>query len=414
VSTIPRVAFFCETFHEVNGVALTAREFVAFAQRQSRPLLAIHGGERLAEFEEGSVKRLQLRRGSFSFGIERDLRYDLLLCRHLNLLRKTLATYRPDVIHVTSPGEFGQLGAWLAHEMEIPLAASWHTNLHQFAARRLERVLSFLPAQWNRKAHDWAERSALAVLMRFYKLARVILAPTPAQVDWLQRATGRPSFLMPRGVDTEHFHPRRRRVNDTTLRIGYVGRVTPEKNVRFLAEIEHALVAQGFTDFLICVVGDGSEREWLERHLKKGVFTGVLRGEALANVYANFDLFVFPSKTDTFGNVILEAGASSVPALVTCQGGPKDLVLPGMTGLVARDDSDVLAKVLELAGDRDRLRRMGAGARENTLHSSWDAACEMIYTAYRHAVALHAKLSAARTIAARMPRPTPSRVSTDA
>ena len=395
MSAVPRVAFFCETFHEVNGVALTARQFVGFAQRQGRPLLAVHGGERLASFAEGSVSRLQLRRSSLSFGIERDLHYDLFLWRHLPLLRRSLAQFRPDVIHVTSPGEFGQLGAWLAHELHIPLVASWHTNLHQFAARRLERLLSFAPTGWTRAAHDWAERKSLQMLIRFYKIARATLAPTPEQVAWLQEATGRPSFLMPRGVNTEEFSPRRRTVNDTTVRIGYVGRVTPEKNVRFLVELERALVAAGHSDFLLCVIGDGSERDWLERNLRHGVFTGILRDEKLATAYANLDLFVFPSRTDTFGNVILEAAASGVPAVVMPEGGPKNLVMPGITGYVARDDADFIARVLELVRDHHELRRMGRAARENASRRTWDAACEMIYSAYERAVANQAEASSA-------------------
>ena len=395
MSAVPRVAFFCETFHEVNGVALTARQFVGFAQRQGRPLLAVHGGERLASFAEGSVSRLQLRRSSLSFGIERDLHYDLFLWRHLPLLRRSLAQFRPDVIHVTSPGEFGQLGAWLAHELHIPLVASWHTNLHQFAARRLERLLSFAPTGWTRAAHDWAERKSLQMLIRFYKIARATLAPTPEQVAWLQEATGRPSFLMPRGVNTEEFSPRRRTVNDTTVRIGYVGRVTPEKNVRFLVELERALVAAGHSDFLLCVIGDGSERDWLERNLRHGVFTGILRDEKLATAYANLDLFVFPSRTDTFGNVILEAAASGVPAVVMPEGGPKNLVMPGITGYVARDDAHFIARVLELVCDHHELRRMGRAARENASRRTWDAACEMIYSAYEHAVANQAEASSA-------------------
>jgi glycosyltransferase involved in cell wall biosynthesis len=113
-------------------------------------------------------------------------------------------------------------------------------------------------------------------------------------------------------------------------------------------------------------------------------------------MYANLDLFVFPSRTDTFGNVILEAAASGVPAIVTSEGGPKDLVLHGLTGYVAHDDGDFIAKVLELAADRGRLPQMGRAARDNASHASWDAACEMIYAAYRHAVALNARAAAAR------------------
>ena len=186
----PRVALFCETFQEINGVALTARQLVAFAARQGRPFLAVHGGPKLATFAEGSVTRLELPRGPVSFAIESDLRYDLCFWRHGAEARRALEKFRPDVIHVTSPGEFGQLGAHLAQALKIPLVASWHTNLHQFAARRLGKLLCFLPTGWSAACGEWAERAALLAILRFYKLAAVTLAPTVDQVNWLQLAAG--------------------------------------------------------------------------------------------------------------------------------------------------------------------------------------------------------------------------------
>src|SRR5579863_5916615 len=265
----PRVAFFCETFHEINGVALTARELVAFARRHSRPFLAVQPGAKFAEFQEGSVSRLELPRGPVSFGIECDLRYDLLLCRHLPRVRKAIEKFQPDVIHVTSPGEFGQLGAWLAHVLRVPLVASWHTNFHEYAGRRLAKLVSPFGGAISRRAHDWAQRNTLRPLLRFYRIARATLAPTPDQVHWLEQATGRPSFLMPRGVDQSLFHPGNRTVNDSTLRIGYVGRITPEKGVRLLAEIERALLEAGHSQFEIFVIGQGSELGWLRERLKR-------------------------------------------------------------------------------------------------------------------------------------------------
>jgi phosphatidylinositol alpha 1,6-mannosyltransferase len=383
VSAQPRVALFCETFHEVNGVALTARQLVDFARRRGHPFLAVLGGARLAEYTEGSVTRLELPRSWASFGIERDLRYDLFLWRHIGEVRRALMRFRPDVIHVTSPGEFGQLGAYLAHRMHVPLVASWHTNLHQFAARRLRKLLDFLPALYSEGVTSWAERAALIPLLRFYRIARVTLAPTPSQVRWLEECTGRHTFLMPRGVDCEQFHPRERSVNDGVLRLGYVGRVTPEKRVRFLVDLERALLSAGHTNFSILVVGDGNERAWLERNLRHGVFTGVLRGQFLAEAYANMDVFVFPSRTDTYGNVVQEAAASGVPAIVTSHGGPQCLVVPGVTGFVAENDDEFVRTVLQLMAKPAHMRTMGAAARQNILASSWDAALEMTYSAYR-------------------------------
>ncbi|MBV8515374.1 MAG: glycosyltransferase, partial [Acidobacteria bacterium] len=197
----PRVAFFCETFNEINGVALTARQFADFAARHGRPFISVHSGAVLEQRTEGTVRHLELPRSRASFGIERDLSYDPFLWRHIEHVRKVLREFRPDVIHVTSPGEFGQLGAWLSHTMRIPLVASWHTNLHQFAARRLGKLLAFLPVDWTERASSWAEDAALLPILRFYRIARVTLAPTQEQVRWLETATRRASFLMPRGVD---------------------------------------------------------------------------------------------------------------------------------------------------------------------------------------------------------------------
>jgi phosphatidylinositol alpha 1,6-mannosyltransferase len=190
---------------------------------------------------------------------------------------------------------------------------------------------------------------------------------------------------MPRRVDCEQFHPDRRTVRDGIFRLGYVGRVTPEENVRLFADIERALLAAGRRNFSIMVVGDGSERSWLEHNLSRGVFTGVLRGPLLAEAYANIDLFVFPSHTDTYGNVVQEAAASGVPAIVTADGGPQHLVTPGVTGFVAKDDRIFIEILLQAIAQPERLRTMGMAAREAMLSASWDNALEMTYAAYRFA-----------------------------
>jgi glycosyltransferase involved in cell wall biosynthesis len=387
MTSTPRVALFCETFHEVNGVALTAKQLAAYAQRHDLPLLAIHGGKQKSRQQEGSLTRVELTRSWASVGIERDLSYDFAFWRYVNTIREELVAFQPDVIHITSPGELGQLGAYLSRKLKIPLVASWHTNFHQFAARRLQKLIGWMPEGVSRPTVAWSQEKGLRLLLWFYGLAKVTLAPTVEQVAWLEKELKRPSFLMPRGVDSEQFNPQRRTVTDGTLRLGFVGRVTPEKGVRLLAKIERALEESGQKDFRIVVVGDGSEVAWLKHTLKHGEFTGVLRGEDLARAYANMDLFVFPSRTDTFGNVIQEAAASSVAAVVTNEGGPKHLVLPGITGRIAKTNEEFVASVVELANKREELRRMGAAARENVAGTSWDAAFGMTYAAYRYCLA---------------------------
>ena len=384
MSREPRVALFCETFHEINGVALTVRQLVAFAKQHNLPLLAIHGGKNPGVEEQGSVRRIELRRARMSIPIESDLEYDLFFWRYKNQIRKEMEAFQPDVIHITSPGELGQLGVYFSRKLKIPLVASWHTNFHQFVARRLQKVLGVFPKKVSQPTVAWSEDGALRLLLWFYSRATVTLAPTAAQVAWLQGMLHRPSFLMPRGVDGQLFHPRKRTFRDGLLRLGFVGRITPEKGVRRFQEIERALEAAGHREFRILFVGAGSEVDWLKAHLKHGEFLGVLRGEELASAYANMDLFVFPSKTDTFGNVIQESAASQVASLVTNEGGPQYLVVSGVTGEIARSDEDFLGKVVAMCGDRDRLRMMGNAAREKVYGASWDNAFELTYRAYRH------------------------------
>ena len=384
----PRVALFCETFHEINGVALTARQLVSYAQRHAYPFLAVHGGPNPGVSQEGSVRRIELKRAWLSIGIERDLQYDLFFWRYLRRLRNEVIAFRPDMIHITSPGELGQLAAYLCHTLNTPLVASWHTNFHQFAARRLQKFLSFLPGKITRPAAGWVQVQGLRLQMWFYGMAKVTLAPTPPQVEWLEKKLQRPCFLMTRGVDAEQFNPAHRTQHDGVVRIGFVGRATPEKGVRLLAKIETALESMGLRDFELVVVGHGSEVSWLKRHLRHGKFTGVLRGEELSRAYANMDLFAFPSRTDTFGNVVQEAAASGIPAVVTNEGGPRYLVAQGETGYIAETDEEFVARVVELARAPQKMRMMGKAARSRVLGASWDKAFDQVYLAYEHCLRL--------------------------
>ncbi len=381
MSALPRVAFFTDSFHEVNGVALTSRQFEAFARRRSLPFLSVHCASRELRINDEPAWTIELTRGRTAFRLDRDLWCDPFLHLRYARLEQLVRDFQPDVIHVTGPGDIGTLGARLAHSLRIPLAASWHTSLHEFAARRLDRLLDGIPSTFRTRISAQAERAVLGGVLSFYRLGRVLFAPNPELVDLLRQGTGRPTFLMERGIDTRLFSPRWRE-RSGPLTLGFVGRLTPEKNVRFLAEIERALLASGICDFRFLVVGGGSEHRWLSEHLWHADLPGVLSGEALARAYADMDIFIFPSHTDTFGNVVLEAMASGVPTVVTADGGPKFLVRSGETGFVAAGDAEFLTRVVELATDRNLREQMGACARRYALHRSWDQVFENVYAGY--------------------------------
>ena len=394
---LPRVAYFPDSFHEVNGVAHTSRHFEAFARRRKLPFLCVRAGERpQALVEDGNVWTLELPRGFLSFALEKDLRLDPAFFRHIPLISEVLDRFQPDWIHITGPSEIGILGAGLAHHLHLPLAASWHTNVHEYAARRANWFLRLLPERQSAATGQRIEDLAMAAAARFYSAAQVLFAPNAELCALLERATGRPCHLMPRGVDAELFHPSKRTRNpeDRDRILGFVGRLSIEKNIGLLVQIQQELDRMGMTNIRFLIVGHGGDEAWLRERLARAEFTGVLHGEALAAAYANMDLFVFPSHTDTFGNVVLEALASGVPAIVTPDGGPKTIVRDGETGRIVPDDqfADAIAAVL---ADPARLTRMRKAARAYALTASWDSVFEGIYAAYGELVPRANRTSAA-------------------
>jgi glycosyltransferase involved in cell wall biosynthesis len=380
---MPRVAYFPDSFHEVNGVANTSRHFESFARRRNLPFLCVRAGDRTqALVEEGSVWTLELPRSFLSFGLEKDLRFDPAFFRHIPSISEILERFKPDLIHITGPSEVGMLGAGLAHHLEVPLAASWHTNVHEYLARRSDWLLKLLPKQ-PMVTERTIEDLTMALASKFYAVAKVLFAPSPELCALLERTTGRPCYLMPRGVDAELFQPARRKrdAEDRDQVLGFVGRLSIEKNVALLAQVQEELERMGHTGFRFLIVGHGAEESWLRERLPRAEIPGVLKGEALAEAYAKMDLFVFPSHTDTFGNVVLEALASGVPAIVTPDGGPKTIVKDGVTGRIAPDE-EFASAVSGVLKDPEKHAEMRLAARKHALTMSWDAVFEGVYAGY--------------------------------
>jgi phosphatidylinositol alpha 1,6-mannosyltransferase len=385
--SVPRVAFFADSFYEVNGVARTSREFARFAQERAYPFICVHGGPETRHIVEGNFESYELRNSHAVLRLEASLCFDLFFLRHRARLAAAVQRFQPDLIHVTGPSHCGFLGAILAHQLRIPLVASWHTNLHEYAARRLKKLLHWLPARLQDRTASKAEALSLWLVLRFYRLARLIFAPNPELIDLLASKTHRPIHPMQRGIDTHLFSPERRERADGAFIIGYVGRLSSEKNVRMLAQVERILVARGFRDYRFLIIGDGAERSWLASNVERCELPGVLLGTELARAYAAMDAFVFPSSTDTFGNVILEAMASAVPVIVSAQGGPKYLVNSGLTGFIANDAADYARHLLTLRDDPALRQQMSINARRTASTFSWASVFDRMYQVYDKAIA---------------------------
>ncbi len=292
---------------------------------------------------------------------------------------ETLAEGAFDAIHVCSPGPVGVAGALVARALGVPLLGSYHTELTAYAAERSGEV-------------RLTQAMALAV-QAFYGACDLVLSPSPASDEALREiGVGAERVARwDRGVDTDRFDPalRGQLALPGELNVLYAGRLTQEKGADLMAEA--FLEAHGRDPRLhLVLAGGGPEQERLRERVgeERATFLGWLHGTALAQVYASADIFLFPSATDTFGQVILEAQASGVPVVAVAAGGPLSLVEHRVSGLLCVPRADALAEcVLELAGSPLLRGRLAAIALSGVRARTWEAAMERLAEGYRRVVA---------------------------
>ncbi|MFJ6269160.1 glycosyltransferase family 4 protein [Pseudarthrobacter oxydans] len=290
-------------------------------------------------------------------------------------VKRILADYAPDVVHLASPFVLGWRAAQAAHQLGIPGVAIYQTEVPSYAARY---GVPFLENwAWNR-------------VENIHLLATRTLVPSTFALNQL-RGRGIPRVQMwRRGVDTARFSPEKR---DDGWRasvapggqriIGYVGRLAVEKQVEDLAALA------GIPNTRLVVVGDGPQRAALEEALPDAVFTGFLGGEELARAVASFDLFVHPGEFETFCQTIQEAMASGVPVVATGRGGPLDLVENSRTGWLYEpgDLSGLRSHVLDLMGDDAKRRAFAAAAHASVQDRTWPVLCGELVRHYEHVIA---------------------------
>lgn len=290
-------------------------------------------------------------------------------------------------IIISTPGLAGLAALAAGRLLNIRLVGIYHTDLPQY-------VRSY--------TDDDAMESATWWYMRwFYDQLDAVYVPTEVYRRQLvaKGFTASKLWLLPHGTDTERFHPRRRwpgywrryGAGDGPVAI-YVGRVAREKDLDVLADAWETVVRQR-PGCRLAIVGDGPQLPWLRERLRHLdiIFTGFLFGDDLGAAYASADFLVFPSTTDTFGNVVLEAMASGLPVIVSDRGGPAEFVRHGITGLVARGrDHAALADAIEtLFDDPARRRTMGDAARAEAERCTW----RDVYRRFRQRTPGHASES---------------------
>ncbi|OQX14183.1 MAG: glycosyl transferase family 1 [Desulfobulbaceae bacterium A2] len=355
-STRERTALFTDTLHEINGVAMTIRRLARTAQERGVGLTVLTVGDDDQPEQDGVRTFRSVGDMSLPEYPELTLRFPPIL-DVLDYIERHGITR----IHVSTPGTMGLLGLAAAKLMDLPVAATYHTDIPQYVGRLTDDA--------------FLENTAWNFILWFYNQMDEVLVPSHSTREQLVERGLAPEKVrpLPRWVDTDSFSPSRRDPKFWGARglnggptFLYAGRVSKEKNLALLTRAFRGMVDEGLPASL-AVVGDGPFRPEMEQELR-GLpvhFTGYLHGEDLARAYASADIFVFPSTTDTFGNVVLEAQASGLPVIVSDQGGPRELMLPGTTGLVTRaDDPDDLGQAMRtFSRDRQLCRRMGEEAR---------------------------------------------------
>lgn len=290
---------------------------------------------------------------------------------------RRLEAFEPDIIHVAAPDILGHDALALGRRLGCPVVASYHTRYETYLKfYGLDRLKGLLARR----------------IGHFYGACREVYAPSPSMVDELvAQGAGDNVRLWERGVDTERFNPAKRRSSWREARgigageivVTFVGRLVREKRLETLIATLSRL-REARIGVRPLIVGDGPEASMLKSALPEALYTGFLTGDHLADAYANSDVFLFPSDTETFGNVTLEAMASGLPTVCADATGSRSLVDPGVTGFLA-DSADSAAffhRVSELVEDVTLQRRMGAAARARSLLFSWDEAMAGILSRY--------------------------------
>ncbi|TWC31336.1 glycosyltransferase involved in cell wall biosynthesis [Pseudomonas sp. SJZ079] len=379
MSTSPLlVALISETFPpEINGVANTLGRLVDGLHARGHRLQLVRPRQ-ASDNGRKSDERLLLTRGWPLPG------YPGLQWGQSSLPRLLLhwKKQRPDVLYIATEGPLGLSALRAARRLQIPVVSGFHTNFQQYTGHYGVGLLT---------------RALTLYLRWFHNRSHMTLVPSASQQTELQRRGFERLRLLARGVDSQLFHPgkrsralrRRWGLGEGDIAVLHVGRLAAEKNLGLLARSFLALQAAHPQHRLkLVLVGDGPQRASLQQLLPDAVFCGLQRGEALATHYASGDLFLFPSLSETFGNVLLEALASGLGVAAFNQAAAAQHIRHGHNGVLAgvEDESGFIAAASWLLKDPDSLRRVRLNARLHASRQGWSAIVELFEEHLRSAM----------------------------
>jgi glycosyltransferase involved in cell wall biosynthesis len=377
--TVPRSlqntkrAWFTDTLEDVNGVATTIRKMTAAAKSAGADLTVVTSRSeiRITDIPIRNFKPI----GEFELP-----EYELQKLSFPPVLRMLDYIQREGFteIIISTPGPIGLTALAAAKMLNLQTSGIYHTDFPQYI--RILTDDSFLESVAWRYMH-W-----------FYgQLDSVFVNSEEYRRSWIARGFAPEKLkILPRGLDTAMFSPERRDPafwrkfgeKNGAVHLLYVGRISKEKDLDVLAQAYRQLRDEGLP-IQLYLVGDGPYLEKLNEALPEAVFTGYLRGKELATAYASADVFVFPSTTDTFGNVVIEAQASGIPVIVSDTGGPKELIKANVNGVITKshDVEDLTRAIRDLVNDKGKRDRMSLHARQAVVDRSWPGAFRKFWAA---------------------------------
>lgn len=364
-----RVALMTETFlPDVNGVVTTLCRLLEYLKAHGHEALLFAPHDAPSSYAGAEIVPLH--------GVPFPL-YPSVKCTPPQWgVSAHLQRFQPDLLHLAGLMLLGSTGRYVARHLHLPLISAYHTDF---------------PAYSSHYGLGWMKSGAYRYLRWVHNSGALTLCPSSATLTDLRTHGFRRLRLWQRGVDTERFHPNYRseawreavglRTGETLLL--YVGRLATEKRVELLADA----LAQ-MDDVRLVLVGDGPARPALERRLAgtSAYFTGFLRGEALATAYASADVCLFPSDTETFGQVIQEAMASGLPVVAARAGGAIDLVQDGINGALFTpgDAGELRAQVQRLLANPAQRAVLGQAGRTAAERRSWTSVLDELIGHYHY------------------------------
>jgi glycosyltransferase involved in cell wall biosynthesis len=359
-----RIAVVTETYTpEVNGVAITAAHFVEGLRHRDHAIQLIRPEQKPAETPAADARFEEVLTRGIPIPGYPQLKMGLPAPR---LLHRLWSAHRPDVVHIVTEGPLGWSALQAATKLGLPVVSDFRTNFHAYSQHY---------------GVGWLKTPVFAYLRRFHNRTLATLVPTAAMRTALEEDGFRNVRVVSRGVDTRVFTASRRSAGLRTLWgarttdpvVLHMGRLAPEKDPEMVALTFDAIRAKVPAAKFV-VVGDGPSRAGMERRLPYAVFAGVQRGTELARHIASGDIFVFPSQTETYGNVTVEAMACGLAVAAFDYGAASEHIRHGVNGLLAPlgDKAAFIAMAADIAGDLPRAGRLGANAAADALRLDWN------------------------------------------